>query len=533
MGGIQQPLLAEESKEEVPSLSGPSSAEEEDTPLSRLIAESTPQEALAPYSPMIDETTTSNTAAVAVSSYTEASLITILSGTLIVLCWGFIWGAFFSNSWMDSHLFISIGWQQKYLPWLDKHTDLVIQESSVFTLSANLEEQKQYFSLLGLWICSILLPCVFMIVCPIWILTDHTLPQGIRKEAAESQTSRWCLELGIRLSLLVIFILLFLNVAISGIELNWEDTNLKMQNQLRGPFISYLLGCTCAMLSVVILRMPFLNHLNLLGYSWQQPRQNNSNNIRQREDVSPQAARVPPARAFRLPWLSSNDDLDAITAESETEPMVPEPQRNTTSIQQPASSLNHIPIWQRIVLYQLGVLAFLLWFPTLVLGQFRVLYGGLVVDLVKNKAFNVYLWQIPSMVWQSGMKAGTPDWMMIAIFILLFLFVLVLPLMAHWVAVMMWMRQGNNRDQWRDILRLLHPTLCGIPFAIALLVTVPSFINIGENLDRDICQQIENVVQNQCLISGGVRLAGSWFLLAQTIILELFVLLTLRWTSPK
>lgn len=54
-----------------------------------------------------------------------------------------------------------------------------------------------------------------------------------------------------------------------------------------------------------------------------------------------------------------------------------------------------------------------------------------------------------------------------------------------------------------------------------------------ENIDEVICQKIEHVIESQCLISGGILLAGAWFLFAQVICLEIFVILTLRWTAPK
>jgi hypothetical protein len=207
--------------------------------------------------------------------------------------------------------------------------------------------------------------------------------------------------------------------------------------------------------------------------------------------------------------------------------------QNVVTQHSASASSTSISFYQQVAIFQLGLLSLILWFPVMALGQFRVLYDGLVVDMFKNKAFNVYLWQIPKIVWDSGIDGGTPKWMMIVVFCLLFLFVLVLPLVAHLAATMTLVRGGRSRLWWRDFLKLLQPTVCGVPFAIAILVTVPSFIDIGENLDKGICQKIESIVQNQCLISGGVRLAGSWFTLAQATCLELFIILTLRWTGPK
>jgi hypothetical protein len=525
------PLLAQDGHGETPALSGlPESAAHEESALSRLIAESTPPSFLMPQG-VIDETMVATTP----SPFKRSSGTTIVAGTLICLQWGFLWGAYFSESWMDSHLQVYLAWQQKFLPVLDTHTDVVIVQTSVFTLATNLEEDKSYFSLAGLWFCSVILPCIFMIVCPIWILTDYSVPPRPGVMGNNAMTNivgpfrRW-LELTIRLSWLVIFIILTLDVAISGIELEWDFTDLKIQNELKGPFISYVVGSACGLLAVVVLRMPYLEHIKLLRYTAEKPTQNN--NIQQSyslpESPPPQALRAPPANAFQLPWLSSlsaNGDGSDVT-----EPLLGTPSNQ----QQPTQSTSLTP-YQGLVAFQLGILAFLLWIPSVALVQFRVLYDGLIVDLVKVKAFNMYIWQLPLLVWNTGVKAGTDKWMLILLFSIIFTFVLIIPLVAHAVAAMVWMvRKEQTRAKLTDILTLLQPAMCQIPFAMGLLVTVGSFVDIGGNIDAGICVKIESLVQNQCMITGGVIFSGCWFLVAQAITLEAFVFVTLRWTvTPK
>ena len=550
---------------------------EEESALSRLIAESTPPEALMPFSPasdhdgiIVDETSTAATNSANNNNNSQhhkpASLATALAGTLLCLQWGFIWGAFFSNAWMDSHLQISLGWQTRFLPWLDGHTDVVIQSSSVFSLASNLKDDKDYGSLVGLWICSVILPCVFMIVCPIWILTDYTVPSwgyihsnnNARRARQERQESRLWLELSIRLSLLVAFIILILDVAITGIGLSWEDTDLQVHNELKGPYIAYLLGCTCALLAVVILRMPYMENLRLLRYPTTS-RQRQQHQIRSAASyeeipITP-ATRAPPANAFRLGWLTSSSSTPTRDGEdnAETEALLAS---NNNSVE--ASPTTRLPIpatsppppttstmagWKKWVVFNSGLLSLVLWIPALTLVQFRVLYGGMVMELVTTPAFSVYLWQLPGIIWQSGVQSGTPLWILLLTFCVIGTLVLVLPLLAHLIGVIVWLLpygcKGNSvrvlrlRAKLRDVLQLIHPLLCGIPFSVAIFVTVPSFIDIGENLDDAVCTSIENVVQNQCLISGGVRLAGCWFLVAQSIALEAFVFLTIRWTAPK
>lgn len=519
------PLLAGDDND--PALSGPPNhAVEEESALSRLIAESTPPTALMPFSAAMDETTQSTTPALSLLQHKKASFITILAGTLLTLQWGFVWGAYFSNSWMDSHLQIFIGWQEKFLPWLDKHTDVVLQQMSVFTLSDNLRDDKEYGSLVGIWICSVILPCIFLIVGPIWILTDCTSPPKRRTMALGQPLSRAWLELTIRLSWLVLFIHLFLNVAITGIELQWEDTDLQVHNRLKGPFVSYLLGCTCALITVVVLRMPYLEHVRLLSYP-EQPKLHQPAPRQMAvtpDPTPPQATHAPPANAFQLPWLRSTDEND-----DEVDARQPLLEQRSPPPSQ-SSSTTKRKSWQTVVIFQLGLLSLLLWGPALALAQFRVLYAGIIMDLVKNPAFNVYVWELPSIIWNTGVRAETPLWILILTATLMGLFVVLLPLLAQGVAMMTWINHGPGK--WRDVLTLLHPTLCGIPFAAALIVTVPSFIDIGEDIDDDICVRIEHVVRNQCLISGGVLQWGAWFLLAQAVCLEAFVVLTLWWTAP-
>ena len=171
------------------------------------------------------------------------------------------------------------------------------------------------------------------------------------------------------------------------------------------------------------------------------------------------------------------------------------------------------------------------------------MYAGMVMELIKTPAFNVYLWQLPGIVWNSGVQSGTPKWILVLTVSIIGTLVAVLPVLAHAIASLVWLipftckgrsvRAMQVRAKLRDVLQLFHPLLCGIPFSVAIFVTIPSFIDIGENLDKAVCTSIEHVVQNQCLISDGERLAGCWFLVAQSIALEAFVFLTIRWTAPK
>lgn len=538
---MQTPLLASDGHDE-PALSGGPDTDglQEGSALSRLIAESTPPEALMPFSAalsggtMIDETTTNNNngAETPQQKHKPASLTTILAGTFLCLNWGFLWGAFFSNSWMDSHLQVTLSWQQQFLPFLNQSTDFVVQGTSVFSLASDLMDDKNYGGWAGLWICSMVIPCIFMIVCPIWILSDYSVVRWKQNYRQQEQSRLW-LELSIRLSLLVAFIILILDVAIGGIELEWEETNLQVHNQLRGAYMSYLLGCTCALLAVVILRLPHLQHIKLLRYpgtASPASSQRQQQIVAESDEAPAQATHAPPANAFRLPWLSSS----VSNSDGETESLVAQ----DAPIQQPqpqsASSLTGMEKWQKWTLFQAGLLSFACWIPSLALANFRVLYAGMVVELVKTPAFSVYVWQLPRIIWHSGVRSGTPKWILIVSFVIVTILVVILPLLAQMIAFVVWMvRPGRLRSVLLDILQILHPALCGIPFSIAIFVTVPSFIDIGENLDQAVCTSIEGMVQNQCLISGGVRLAGCWFLVVQSLALEAFVFLTLRWTAPK
>lgn len=526
------PLLALDDNDPA-SLSGPPNrAVEEESALSRLISESTPPTALTPFSAAVDETNLSDTAAV---EHLPASFTTILAGTFITLQWGFTWGAYFSQSWMDIHMEILIGWQEKYLPWFTHHTDVVLQGMSVFTLSDNLKEDKEYGSLAGIWFCSVVLPSVFMVVCPIWILSDSGAPPRRRQNRMFPLGQPWSrlwLELMIRLSWLAAFIHMTLNVAISGIELQWTDTNLRVHNAFKGPYISYLLGCTCALLCVVVLRMPHLEHLKLLGYPGQDKPKRNPRHVQAGapEPTPPPATQAPPATAFSLPWLSSfsqDDEQDEANNQAQ-QPLLGSPHSRTPK--QP------IPIWKHFCMFQLALLSVVMWFPALALPQFRVLYSGLIMEMIKVPAYNVYVWQLPTILWHSGIRASTPAWILVMVFVLVGTFAIFLPLVALGMACKTWYQHYQQRDsygsKWRDALILLHPLLCGVPFAAGLIVTVPAFEDIGENIDDDICIQIEKVVQDQCLISGGVVQWGAYFLLAQAVAVEGLVVLALWWTAP-
>jgi hypothetical protein len=250
--------------------------------------------------------------------------------------------------------------------------------------------------------------------------------------------------------------------------------------------------------------------------------------------------RVPPAWAFQLPWQVNTNDRYYYAEESaqQTQPLLEdadlleEIQTNLNMHIQP-TCIQGLSYWQRAVVYEVGGMATLLWLPAMLLPLFEIEYEGLASEFMAQVSFQVSFWEIPAVLYQRGVVAGTDKWMLFVIGTVLVLTVYVLPLLATFLSVATWL--NKNTRVFRKVLIWIHPTLCGIIFSLSLLFGVPAFEPLAAYLlDKEssgLCQRFQDVTDESCLILSGHHLLGAWFLLAQTVSLEVFVLLTIWWSK--
>jgi hypothetical protein len=249
---------------------------------------------------------------------------------------------------------------------------------------------------------------------------------------------------------------------------------------------------------------------------------------------------VPPNRAFQLPWhITANE-----TGQEQQRPLLGDDsdelllasgsgQVESMQIEQGVQESQGISFCKKVVLFEVGIIATLFWLPALFLPLFQLDFGGLVSDFMAEVAFSVRFWELPAVLWQRGIAGGTPRWMSIALGTVLVSFVYVLPILATVLAIGTWRTKSTESVFCRNVLKCIHPCLCGIVFALSLLLAVPAFEPVGDYLlDEEtsgLCKKFQLITDDTCLTITGKPDLGLWFLLAQSISLEIFVILTICW----
>jgi hypothetical protein len=551
-------LLAQEEDTEAPSLGAFHAAELEQSPLERLITHSSSEQAAQnafnfsleqqaeprrrnnfapPFTPLPQQRSSSTT------KTTGASIITVVAGTFSLLQIGLVWGSFLSSSWCDTYLRVS-------LPLLNDYTtDTFIESITLASILSKLNGAEKHGTFLLLLLTSLAMPCLCMLLGPTWTMGDHNdrlllLQQQQQRRPQFCMAPRAIFELWMRFSFLIVFLLMIVDIGISSIQLvGQQDTNINILNASRGGLVCYTLGMCCALMSMLVLRVARkdLEPIEL-------PSNGGGNNNNNNSSSSP--IRFPPKRAFQLPWLrtSSRDDADLLQEQNEPllqedellEPTTPAemeamqmeiPISSTTS----TSSQQELSFCQKIILYEVGGLAIFLWFPALYLPLLRLSFSGLASEFMEQVLMEVRFWELPAILWQHGVAAGTCHWILFSLGGAVIGLVYLLPILATVMCVFTWMSRRAGRSYFRNVLVWLQPALCGIVFAVAVCITVPALGPLTEYIldekTSGVCEQFKQITNEACLVLSGQFAMGGWFLLAQSISLELFVALTLSWAK--
>jgi hypothetical protein len=353
------------------------------------------------------------------------------------------------------------------------------------------------------------------------------------------------MEYTIRLSFLVFFLLIILNVGTSSMEINSNSTRFVLNNRIRGGLASYSLGIFCSLTVFLILRIA-------------KPTKYVSQ-VRTTE-LSPTTAApavAPPDQAFQLAWnftsggsdrnnrANMNDLIFGTTSTYEEELRTPfiTPQSHGAHDRQQhspmvgTSSSSFLPFWKRAIVYEVGAVTTLLWFPALFLPLFSLNYDGIIADFMIYDTMSVRLWEFPAVLWQRCEASGTESWIMVALGTVLIAFVYVGPIVATILCIVTWTIEERDASAYcHRLLGIVQPTLCGFVFAVSLYLALPAFESISEYAidsgSNGICQKFSIITSDTCLRIYGHSGIGHVFLLAQSLSLEVFVVLTLVWKRP-
>jgi hypothetical protein len=533
-------LLAREEDTEAPSL-GPFHVELEQSPLERLITQSSSEQAAQnalnfsldqaeprrhsapPFHPLPRSSLATRT--------TGASVITVVAGTFSLLQIGLVWGSFLSSSWCDTYLRVSIGWQRQYLPLLNEFTDTLIESTTLASILSTLNGAEQHGAFLLLLLTSLAMPCLCMLLGPTWTMGDHN--DRLLQRRQSCLAPRAIFELLLRFSFLIVFLLMILDVGISSIRLVGQDTNLIILNSSRGGLVCFTLGMCCALMSMLVLRV---TRKDLAPIELSSNAANNNNS----SSSSSSSIRVPPKRAFQLPWLRSRDHVsreqsEPLLQEDELlEPTTPA-EMEAMQLETPTYSQQELSFCQKVILYEVGGSAILLWFPALYLPLLRLSFSGLASEFMEQVLMEVRFWELPAILQQHSVAAGTCQWVLLSLGGPLIVLVYLVPILATVMCVFTWMSRPVGRSYFRSVLVWLQPALCGIVFAVAVCIAVPALGPLSEYILKEktsgVCERFQQITSEACLVLSGQFALGGWFLLAQSISLELFVALTLSWTK--
>lgn len=409
------------------------------------------------------------------------AFFTILSGALALLHVGFVWGSYLASSWSDTHIAISINWFSR------NGADTIVRTTDLGSALSIFYQAHRYVMVAFLVVTCLVIPCLGML--------SHPLRGG----ASLIQQSRefTCMELAMRFALGVVYVFSVLDLSTSFIELEWTDTRIELYNRWRGGLVSFVVGTSASMVLATVFRV---RHCRALKRSRQ---------------------RVPPASAFQF-FHNSNGTAYTLVSDNAANQESNDQESNTGCT-------------RKVLTWEFGLLAIILLVPTMTLPLMHVSYSGLAAQFMPQATKTIYLWQIPVLLWQHGMAAGTEFYMVAACVATSIAHVVLLPVLALVLGVGVWTKTNSSSERYKQALYCLYPNVNSITFAVALLLTAKSIQSVSSGLfDKDaygLCQKFNDMIGETCLNVSATALWGAWFCLGQAVALELFITLTL-WSFP-
>lgn len=440
------------------------------------------------------------------------SWLLVGSGTASLLHLGFMLSAFVSTRWSATFLTIQTPFVTTSLPLLTTSlADILAQFQNVILL----------------WISALIIPCLFMVSAPALILKDSHRPRNWNWKHNYCTSPRSLMECLIRWALFLFYFLAVLQLAVDSMHLTWTNSSITVHSQAQGGLVAYVAGVACALLALVFLRWP--------------PNQNR-NKIRQQVTESAEHEHVLLPIAEETPSMVVLEDTSTLEdAVDMFQPVVGV--ENGTNDPSPANNLSwyrklllHARLFRKsmfcktVVVYQVGLFSLVLWIPayTLPLLQWSS-------PQFSPNTHQLILWNLPKMLGQSGAAAGTAFWIIGLLGVVLMTTVFVAPAVALVLSIAIWSLDEKHSRQCQSWLYALHPIMGQAVWCIALLFVTPALEPWSRQLlasQTDVCQAIRAwVPTNDCLLLQADFQPGILLLAIQTLSLELFVVLSLRWSA--
>ena len=430
---------------------------------------------------------------------------------------------------------------------------------------------------------TVVVPCVAMVWLPIRmtsILSTKTpikVPNDNHRTVLNSLSS--ILEITLRFSFVIVYVFVGMIVANHFVtfHLSTDDNNstiVSFDTIIMNGLTSYTIGVSFAIVCVLMIR----SFYNITNY-----RDDNSNNppSQQHDSISndPAVESTASHTGYADPPIMQILEEQAESTFDATTPILHRPQislRNRNDTSQVAKNVV-LPFWKLVFAFQCGLLSVIMMIPSFYLPVLQLQYdkNGWISDLMPTNVHSISLYQIPSIFFshvapnqmpfrmfdpnmrlfdpnQTPVRLSDPNQSperMLGILVLCFLVVttVLCPLYAIVMAIMTWMTApsssssrcdvqrthrgrtfGRTRDQYRDSLYMIHPAVGGIVLAVSLLLCA-NIIYYWNLLAYATGSFYIFQGHNALRVDSSLQI-GIWCYLVHSLLLEVFILVTLKWS---
>ena len=439
------------------------------------------------------------------------SIATIAGGSLLFVQVGLFWvsvmgGSSSSSStsataWFDVVLRVQVSWFRLALG--TDATDTVLQRMNLGSILLSFLQTHQNAALVLVVLTCTVLPVLALIQQVVVFVQRHADFVAGRP----GRQYRNYIDPLVRLSFLVVWLLLFMDLATSFIDLKWTGTVVSVQNRIQHGLVSYVLAATSMIAMAIVQRF-------------------GQDNIPTRRNTS--------TTEFSPYMMEDEDNMDTIR-----EPLLPADgtteQEATTTTTAAATRCNGKPCVSKIVpilAFETGLLSVLLLVASFFEPLLTIRYSGIASQFMNCREQSLHLGQLPVLLWERGNAAQTEKWVLLAFGMVLLQLTLGLPLAALVCAVHRW--TGRTSRQSRLWLKSLYPGSGPLVLALALLLVVPLLDHVPQYLfEQDtssatLCDHVETLLDESCLVLKSQLGAGAWCFIAHSVLLEAFLLLSLR-----
>jgi len=485
------------------------------------------------------------------SSYMKrSSLVTLAACSCCLLQIGLVWGSFLSPSWLDTRLYFSIVLPSVHI---ETNNSQLLHLTTLSSLFGDLVAADRHWAAIGLVLSALILPCLCAISSVIWITEDRRKQNKIKANGLSRlmryPNTQWnytfprlCLEYSARIGLSVFFIISILAMGTSPLEIEYNGATFIIANQMKGGMALYMMGTTFGLIVLALLRFEWTNlqgaylsfgvsngssgressEIQDNECSWEVSSNELFTGIAHRR--SNRTGANAKERELERPLLQNGDNKNTLVT----------PERRDSNFDEIIQTERGVlSFWRRALIYELALISTVLWIPAAFLPLFHLKYEGVVSDFVSEVELSFRLYDIPKELWKRGISSHVDPCIMGMFWCIYLSLVIIFPVVANLAAIGTWKFDNQSGKYCRNILWVLQPFLGTIVFSVALYFTIPAFETVTEiaieKFSPGICEDFNGF--DPCFSIDAEPKMGLWFLLAEGLSLELFVVLTLAWRN--